>query len=186
MNLPKECAPAAGDGRGAGQALGRGLQAQFTPAPVELFKTRHGGRFTRSGKGFRCNCVLCGDKKQSLAVSESDGWLRLHCFKCGADRVALLNAVGLKLSDVGPPRTWPESPDARRAARRAMRETGWAAALSTLALEARIAQLASAQLSRGEPLSACDDERLGLAVARIASAASALTETPAWRPEVRA
>lgn len=142
--------------------------------PIAVFRNAHGGKFIRSGKGYRTNCPACDDRKQALAVSESDGWLRLYCFRCGADRAAILATVGLQLRDVGPPRSWPETPEERRLARRAIRDAGFGAALATLAGEALVVRVAAMQIARWKPLSEEDDARLAQAVDRITRASAVL------------
>jgi hypothetical protein len=57
-----------------------------------------------------------------------------------------------------------------------MREAGWAAALSTLALEAAIVQLAANHVLRGEPMDWNDYIRLVDAEERIGNARNVLTD----------
>lgn len=169
----------------AGADFGESRRPQYTD-PVETFKHAHGGRFTRSGNGYRTTCPLCPDgKPPTLAVGESDGWLRLHCFRCHGDRIGILAAVGLRLVDVGPPRSWPESPEERRRARRAMREAGWSAALRELAREATVIRIVANELVEWLVFGAEDNARLKLAVERIDAAAAVLVEAATYRPEVR-
>src|SRR5690606_7927299 len=126
------------------------------------------------GKGWRARCPSCGGRSRKLAVAEVDGKVLVHCFaSCRTEDV--LAAVGLSWADIMPPRTWPESPEERRQARRAIKEAGWAAALEVLRVEATIVRMASAQVARWQPLSEEDDARLALAVERIGRAAVALT-----------
>jgi len=87
----------------------------------------------------------------------------------------VLAAVGLTWADIMPPRTWPESPEERRQARRALKEASWSAALEVLAVEAAVVGLAAPQIAAWQPLSVEDDRRLALAVDRIGRAAVALT-----------
>ena len=168
-------APTAANSRGARVAAERPY-GEVTGNPVEVFKAAHGGKFTRSGTGERANCPACDDRNGALVVSEADGWLRAHCFKCSAGRETILAAVGLRLRDVGPPRSWPESPDERRKANRALRESGWRAALSVLAREASVVQIAGRQLAGWQVLSLEDDARLALAVVRIDAARAVLSD----------
>ena len=182
MTTPEKQNPAGGRGF-AGAVFGESGHAQYTD-PVETFKHAHGGRFTASGNGWRTTCPACDGRNPTLVCSESDGWLRVHCFRCNADRIDILAAVGLRLADVGPPRHWPESPVERRRARRVMREAGWAAALKELAREATVIRIAAHELVEWLVFGVEDNARLKLAVERIDAAARVLVEADAYRPGV--
>lgn len=153
------------------------------PDPIELFKVRHGGKFTRSGAGERTNCPACDDKKGALAVSERDGWLHLYCFKCHESRVAILAAVGLRLQDVGPPRTWPASIEDARRARQSIKACGWEAALSVLAKESVVLHLVAVQLASGLPLDRDDYQRFALACTRVSKSALIMSAKENWKPD---
>lgn len=127
------------------------------------------------GKGWRARCPSCGGTSRKLSVTESGGRVLIHCFG-GCKAIEVLESVGLAWADIMPPRAWPASPEERRAQRRAVRESGWAAALATLATEATIVRMASAQVARWQPLSEEDDARLALACERIDKAAAVLVE----------
>lgn len=129
----------------------------------------------KSGSGWRAMCPACGGRSRKLAVAEREGRVLLHCFG-GCKSIEVLEAVGLGWPDIMPPRHWPESPEERRQARRAIREAGWASALAVLALEAKVALIAARQLARWRVLSDDDDKRLAQAVERIDHAAAALVE----------
>lgn len=64
-----------------------------------------------------------------------------------------------------------------------LRETGWSAALSTLAQEGVVVHLAALQLFGGEPLTPVDCDRLALACARVSKASLVLAEREAWKPD---
>lgn len=135
--------------------------------PVERFRQALPGRIRICGKGWRTDCPACDDRKQTLSFTEGDdGRLLLHCFK-GCAAVDVLAAVDLRLCDVFPFRNWPESPEEKRKTRRAIRESGWGAALDVLAVEATIVQIAGRQLAGWQCLSVEDDQRLALAVERV-------------------
>lgn len=139
----------------------------------------------KSGSGWRTRCPSCGGRSRKLSVAKIDERVLLHCFGgCRADDV--LHSVGLTWAAVMPPRHWPQSPEERRHAGRAIREAGWAAALATLAREATIAKLAARQLAGWQVLDEVDDARLALAVERIDGAVAVLVEAAAWRPQVKA
>lgn len=79
-----------------------------------------------------------------------------------------------------PPRSWPESPDEQARAQRAIREAGWQAALSVLSLEAKVALIASRDLSAGRSLTPGDQARLAKAVSRIDHASGVMLGPRQW------
>lgn len=129
----------------------------------------------KSGNGWRARCPACGGSSRKVTIAERDGKVLLHCFG-GCKAVEVLEAVGLAWADIMPPRTWPESPEERRQARRAIREAGWASALSVLSMEAAIVQIAANKVLRDEVLDWNDYCRLVKAEERIANAKCALVE----------
>ena len=129
----------------------------------------------KSGNGWRAKCPACGGTSRKVTIAERDGKVLLHCFG-GCKAVAVLEAAGLAWADIMPPRHWPESPEERRQARRAIREAGWASALSVLSLESAIVQIAAGKVLRDEPLDWNDYCRLVKAEERIAEARTALVE----------
>lgn len=135
----------------------------------------------KSGSGWRARCPACGGASRKVSVCEADGRVLVHCFGCN-DASAVLAVVGLTWANLQPPRHWPETPEERRRARRAVCEAGLSTALSTLALEATVVLIAARQLSHWQPLSDADDTRLSQAVERIDGAASMLKEPRSWRP----
>jgi hypothetical protein len=143
--------------------------------PVELLLQRLEG-VQKSGKGWRALCPSCGGRARKLSITEGDdGRALMTCFGCHDTR-AVLAAIGLQWADVFPFRNWPESPEERRRTRRAIREAGWGAALSVLAREATVVQLAGRQLAGWGFLSEDDDARLAVAVERIDQARGVLCE----------
>lgn len=177
MSFPNERAPAAVNGRGAGNS-GERFHAQNASAEALLQRL---DAVQKSGNGWRSKCPACGGRSQKLAIAERDGRVLVHCFAgCRAEDV--IHAVGLTWADLHPPRHWPQSPEERRAAGRAIRDAGMASALSVLALEARVALIAARQLARWQSLNVEDDARLNLAVERIEGAAALLVEANRWRP----
>lgn len=188
MTIENERAPAAGTDRGAGQTNGRGLQVNHNgfhvgQASAQPLLDRLDG-VQKSGAGWRARCPACGGRSRKLVVTEASDRVLLHCFG-SCEPIAVLQAVGLNWGDVMPPRHWPASPEERRRARRAIRESGWTAALSVLALESKVALIAARQLAQWQHLSADDDARLALAVERIDHACSVLVEAATWRPAVQ-
>lgn len=129
----------------------------------------------KSGNGWRARCPACGGTSRKVTIAERDGKVLLHCFG-GCKAIEVLEAVGLAWADIMPPRHWPESPEERRRMRQAIREAGWASALSVLALESAIVQIAAGKVLRDEPLDWNDYCRLVKAEERIAEARNALVE----------
>ncbi len=134
----------------------------------------------RSGEGWRARCPSCGGTSEKVAVRETDDRVLLKCFG-GCPAIEVLQAVGLTWGAVMPPRHWPESPQDRLHARRAMREADWASTLAVLALEAKVVQIAGSQLAGCQTLSAVDADRLALAVDRIDGAAGVLIDAARWQ-----
>lgn len=57
----------------------------------------------RSGFSVRARCPVHGSKGQTLSVSEKDGgYIVANCFSCGADGLALVEALGLPVSILFP------------------------------------------------------------------------------------
>lgn len=135
----------------------------------------------KSGNGWRASCPACGGRSRKLSVAQVDDRVLLHCFG-GCRAVDVLATAGLTWADLMPPRYWPQTPEERRCARRAIREAGWTAALSTLELEAKVVLIAARLLASWRPLSEADNTRLSQAVERIEGAANVLVEPRTWRP----
>lgn len=138
----------------------------------------------KSGNGYRARCPSCGGTSRKLSITQTDDRVLVYCFG-GCESIAVLQAAGLTWADIMPPRHWPESPEERRHARRAIREAGWASAVAVLAMEAKVALIAARQLARWQYLSEDDDKRLAEAVKRIDHASNVLNEAAAWRPAVK-
>ena len=152
----------------------QGWQGNFTPADARLLLSRLEG-VKRAGKGWRARCPACGGGSRKVSIAESDGRVLVHCFG-GCEAVDVIAAAGLQWADLYPPRHWPETPEERRRARRAIREAGWASALGVLALEAKVVQIAAHEHLGGLPVSGDDYLRLVEAVERIDNAAGVLVE----------
>jgi hypothetical protein len=119
-----------------------------------------------TGKGrWQARCPSHADKGPSLSIRElDDGRVLVHCF-AGCSVHEVVQAVGLELSDLFPPRETGNAKAERRpfAAADALRAT---------AFEALVVCAASAALATGEPLSSVDRERLLQAGERIQAALS--------------
>lgn len=143
------------------------------PASVDVLLARLEG-VQRSGKGWRARCPACGGQSRKLAISEgTDGVLLLHCFACN-DTAAILAAIGLTISDLFPRRIRDVSPEGRRAAQQAFKQTAWAAALGVVGREVKVVSIAAHDLAAGLVLNAADTDRLALAIDRIDTAREVL------------
>lgn len=170
-----------GQGRGAReQAAGHGMPSHHTAAPYGA----HAGAgalldrldgVQRSGNGWRARCPSCGGRSRKVSVTDRDGVTLIYCFG-GCQAVEVLQALGLGWADILPPRTWPQTPEDRRQARRAIRESGWSAALEVLALESKVVLFAARELHHTGGLEIEDGKRLAEAVKRIDHAANVLVE----------
>jgi len=176
-----ERAPTAANGRGAGNG-GERFHVQNATAEPLLQRL---DCVQKSGNGWRARCPACAGSSRKLSVAEREGRVLVHCFS-GCQAIDVLQSVGLAWADIMPPRHWPDSPEDRRNARRAIREVGWASALKVLALESKVALIAARQLAGWHYLSAADDKRLAEAVTRIDHASAVLVEAATWRPGVKA
>lgn len=115
--------------------------------------------------GWRARCPACGGVSRKVSIAVVDLKVLIHCFACG-DTQAILDAVGLRLADLQPPRHWPDSPAGRERARKAMAQVAIADAATELAAEWKILLFASQAMKWG-PLSDDDAARLRLAGERI-------------------
>ena len=114
---------------------------------------------------WQARCPAHADKSPSLSVRElDDGRVLVHCF-VGCSVHEVVQAVGLELSDLFPPRELGNAKGERRpfAAADALRAVGF---------EALVVCAASAAMATGKPLSSVDRERLLQAGERIQSALS--------------
>lgn len=135
----------------------------------------------KAGTGWRARCPACEGRSRKLSIAEADGRVLIHCF-AGCAAADVLAAVGLGWKDIMPPRSWPPSREEQRRARRAIQQTGWAAALAVLSLESKIVALAARDIHHvGGLQSSRDLERLNLAVERIAAASATLIDAEARR-----
>lgn len=142
-------------------------------SPVDVLLGRLDG-VRQSGRGWRSLCPSCGGKSQKVSIAEAEnGAVLLHAF-CGCSPAEVLGAIGLSLGDLFPERLTPDTPDGRRAARRALREASWLAALSAVVVEGMIVLLACRQTILGAPLSDEDLGRLTTAQTRLEDALGVL------------
>ena len=121
----------------------------------------------RTGKDrYSARCPAHDDKGPSLSIRETDdGRVLVHCF-AGCSVHEIVQAVGLELSDLFPPRL---TGDHAKPERRPFPATD---ALRAVSFEALVVCAAAAAITNGKPLSAVDRERLLQAGERIQSALS--------------
>jgi hypothetical protein len=188
MRTQNERAPTAGTVRGAEKSAGERTfrdedstaHHHATHASADPLLHRLDG-VQRAGTGWRARCPACEGRSRKLSVAESDGRVLIHCFG-GCAAADVLAAVGLGWKDIMPPRSWPLSREEQRRARRAIQQTGWAAALAVLALESKIVAIAANDIHHlGGLQSSRDLDRLSLAVERIGAASATLIDAEASR-----
>jgi hypothetical protein len=113
------------------------------------------------------SCPTRHDKHPSMTIRElPDGRVLVHDF--GGDSVAeILDAIGLQMSDLFPPK--PQAPGAGQAHRE---RSPFSAidALRCLAFEARLVHLALSDYLNNKPISQADVDRLAIARDRIEEA----------------
>ncbi|MBL8418640.1 MAG: hypothetical protein JNN31_10440 [Dechloromonas sp.] len=121
----------------------------------------------RTGKDrWSARCPAHADKGPSLSIRETDdGRVLVHCF-AGCSVHEIMQAVGLELSDLFPPR------DDGQNYRPERRPFPASDALRAISFEALVVCAAAAAMATGEPLSTVDRERLLQAGERIQSALS--------------
>ena len=142
-------------------------------SPLDVLLARLEG-VQRAGRGYRANCPACGGSSRKLSVCEAeDERVLLHCF-AGCLAADVLGAIGLSLVDLYPGRIREPTPEGRRAAHAAFKQSAWSAALGVLAVEATVVEVAAAMIHRSEPLSADDMERIRTASRLIHSAREVL------------
>ena len=171
-------------GPGSVGAYDDGMHVQNASAEPLLQRLEH---VRKSGNGWRAKCPSCGGRsdRDKLVITESDGRVLVYCHGgCRGD--AVLAAAGMTWADLHPPRHWPQSPEERERARRAMRDAGIASVREVLALEGAVIEAAGRELQEwGFFLSEEDGARLTQAVERVFSARTMLSKPQQWRPNAR-
>ena len=106
-------------------------------------------------------CPAHEDKGPSLAIRElDDGRVLIHCF-AGCSPVEILDAIGLRMDDLFPPRP------ADHRCKRERRAFPASDVLQCLAYESVLIYQFALLLSRGEPLTENAKQRLLVAVSRF-------------------
>lgn len=140
-------------------------------APLDLVLSRL-ENVRQYGQGWRAKCPAHGGKSHdTLSLAQGDdGRVLIHCFH-SCTPLEILHSIGLELTDLFPARiTHNATPAERRELRELARQSQWLAALPALMSEANVVLVAAGMVDKGERLTAADDERLKLAIERIASA----------------
>lgn len=162
------------------------MSATTTAARIDVLLSRLDG-VRAYGQGWRAPCPACGGRnrdKLSLRLAD-DGKILLKCF-AGCEPADIMQACGLSLQDLFPERLDHGTPEDRRRAQRAFRESAWGGALDVIAFESLIVQIAADQLFTTEqPLSWDDQCRLALATKRIGEALAILRPRNPWKPDVQ-
>ncbi len=128
----------------------------------------------KAGKGYTARCPAHGDKTASLSISPGEHGTLVKCF-AGCETADVLAAVGMTFADLFPRKPAADMTHAERSqVRQAVRESQWAAALTTLARDTLLVQVAAGMLSRGEKLHPSDFDALTAASARIHDAKEVL------------
>jgi hypothetical protein len=109
-------------------------------------------------------CPAHDDHHPSLAISEKDESIGLHCFS-GCDNESILSAIGLTFSDLYPPRQHHGKPNRR--------PFPAADILRAIAFEVLIVAHAGRSILSRSAYTEADQARLVLAVHRIQSATTA-------------
>lgn len=142
-------------------------------SPADVLLSRLDG-VRRFGAGYRADCPVGHSSRGALSIGErDDGACMLHCF-AGCSAADVMSAAGLSLADLFPECPRNDSPEGRRAARAAFRQSAWGAALGVLAMESTVLEVAAETLLRGEPMTPDDVDRVHLASNRIHDAREVL------------
>lgn len=135
------------------------------------------GRVRKTGPAsWRAACP-CGHKRPNgeIAITEAgDGRVLLHAF-CGHSTAEVLSAVGLELADLYPEPIKDLTPEGRRRAHEAFKQSAWACALRVLTREATVILVAAGMLRHGHGLTDDAYARLATAMQRIDDARAVLT-----------
>lgn len=134
---------------------------------------------TQHGDRYRARCPAHGGRStSSLSIREiSDGRILVHCFG-GCDTESVVQAVGLTLADLMPPRldTHRATPTERARWREHALHRQWCEVAEDLLREASVVYVASEMLRAGQVLNDADSARLDQALDRITRAREVLNE----------
>lgn len=118
----------------------------------------------RFGKDYRARCPHHDSRRKDALVitDKGDGRILLKCFGgCSANDVVA--AVGMKLTDLMPPKPERYSPEQRDDLKRQITMAEWGAALAVIDDESDVIAILAGKLSRGHALTESDAARLAKA-----------------------
>jgi hypothetical protein len=128
----------------------------------------------RSGRGWRADSP-CGNKSRgSLSITESDAGGVLLCDFSGYTVAEVVEALGLRMTDLFPPSEKAQSAADRKANRDALALTGARAAADALLREALVLGALAGAIRSGSPIGESDAARAAEAVEAIDSVRLAL------------
>jgi hypothetical protein len=111
-----------------------------------------------SGGKWVSKCPAHQDRSPSLAITENDGTILMHCFAgCSVEQIT--DALGIDLADLFPEKLEHRQPNRPR--------IPLTAAWRCVQFEVMVIMLAASDLAKGRPLSAEDAERFRQAIDKI-------------------
>lgn len=131
----------------------------FNSTPIELLMDRLSGVKQAGPDKWQARCPAHDDRSPSLAIKEgSDGTVLLKCW-AGCSAKEIVEAIGLKLSDLFPRTHTYSAPHAPRYSARDV--------VQTVLFESTIVELGYRSLQCGNELSPEDEARIELAILAI-------------------
>jgi CHC2 zinc finger len=146
----------------------------------DLINRLHKAKKTGPGK-WNARCPAHEDKSPSLSIAEKDGVILLHCF-AGCEVADICGAIGVEVKDLFPPKDDNWKPDEKPVRFSGGRFTA-VDALRCLRDEGFVIGLLASDMGEGKMLSATEQDRLGVAIGRIATALEYLDANDKFRPE---
>ena len=136
----------------------------FTFSPIDQVLERLDGVKQTRPDRWQARCPSHDDRSPSLAIAEtSEGTILIKCW-AGCSAPEIVNAVGLELKDLFPPRFDGTTHQASKPPRFSAHEV-----VKTVITEATILELAYRALERGDTLSLQDQGRVWLAIDAISN-----------------
>ena len=123
----------------------------------------------KAANSFIARCPAHEDKSPSLAITEKNDRVLIHCF-AGCAAADVLAAIGLSLADLYPERLSPQTAAERRELKQLARYANLTAAMNLIPRESIVLLLAADDLRDGKILSNTDYDRIDLAHTRICAA----------------
>lgn len=127
------------------------------------------------GRDYRARCPHHDSRRKDALVitDKGDGRILLKCF-AGCSASDVVSAVGMKLTDLMPPRPETYSAEQRDDLKRQITMAEWGAALAVIDDESDVIAILADKLSRGHALTGGDTARLAKAKTRINEARMSL------------